>query len=152
MQPFHIIVAVDGSAESDRAVDWAARLAQCDDVPLTVVHVMSRSASDRVPKEMEEYARIEHVHVTERDLLRSAAEKIVDRAAVRAQEAGAPKVDTTVLTGEPARMIAAAAEDLGANLVVMGCRGLSNVPGMMLGSVSHRMLHLLDRGAVLAVH
>ena len=152
MQPFHIIVAVDGSEESDRAVDWAARLAQCDDVPLTVVHVMSRSASDRVPKDLEEYARIEHVQVTERDLLRRAADKIVDRAATRAQEAGAPKVDTTVLTGEPARMITAVARDLGANLVVMGCRGLSNVPGMMLGSVSHRMLHLMDRGAVLAVH
>ena len=152
MRPHHIIVAVDGSDESDRAVDWAAKLAECDDVPLTVVHVIARAASNRVPPSMEEYARIEHVTLTERDLLRAAADKIVDRAATRARDAGAPKVDTTVLTGDPAHMLAAAAEDLGANLVVMGCRGLSNVPGMMLGSVSHRMLHMMDRGAVLAVH
>lgn len=152
MHPYHIIVAVDGSDESDRAVDWAADLAQCHDVPLTVVHVVSKAASNRVPRSMEEYERIEHVSLTERDLLHSAAEKLVDRAAVRAEQAGAPKVDTAILTGEPAQMLVAAADDCGANLVVMGCRGLSNVPGMMLGSVSHRMLHMMDRGAVLAVH
>ena len=105
MPPYHIIAAVDGSAASDRAVDWAAELAQCNDAPVTVVHVVHRSTGH-----------------------------------------------TQVLEGDPARMLCAAAEDLGANLVVMGCRGLSNVPGMMLGSVSHRMLHLMDHGAVLAVH
>ena len=152
MGPYHIIVAVDGSDESDRAVDWAARLATCNDTPLTVVHVVSKAAANRVPRAMEEYEQLEHITVTHRDLLRSAGEKIADRAAVRAQEAGAPKVDTSVLSGDPAVMITAAAEDLGADLVVMGCRGLSNVPGMMLGSVSHRMLHSMDRGAVLAVH
>ncbi len=152
MRPHHIIVAVDGSDEAGRAVDWAAHLAQCDDVPLTVVHVMTRAGSHRVPSGTEEYERIEHIHLTEHDLLRSAAERIVQRAASRAEQAGAPKVDTTVLVGDPATMLAAEAEDLGANLVVMGSRGLSNVPGMLLGSVSHRMLHLLDHGAVLAVH
>lgn len=152
MGPYHIIVAVDGSEESDRAVEWAAMLAQCRDVALTVVHVVSKAASTRVPRGMEEYAKLEHVTVTHRDLLHSAGEKIVARAALRAEEAGAPKVDTTVLAGDPAVMLTAAAEDLGADLVVMGCRGLSHVPGMMLGSVSHRMLHSMDRGAVLAVH
>ncbi len=153
MRPYHIIVAVDGSDEAGRAVDWAAHLAKCDDIPLTVVHVMPRGGTNRIPQAMEEFERIEHLHLTEHDLLRSAAEKIVGRAAERATQVGAPKVDTAVLVGgDPATVLAAEAEDLGANLVVMGCRGLSNVPGMMLGSVSHRMLHLMDRGAVLAVH
>lgn len=152
MRPYHIIAAVDGSPEADRAVDWAAGLAQCRDVPLTIVHVMTRGGSHRVPQGMEEFERLEHIRLTEHDVLRSAANRIVERAAVLATEAGAPKVDTAVLEGDPAAMLAAEAADLGADLVVMGCRGLSNVPGMMLGSVSHRMLHTMEHGAVLAVH
>lgn len=151
MQPSHILVAVDGSEPSGRAVDWAAELAVCHDVPMTVVHVLRRSGSDIVPPELEEFQRIEHVRLTERDLLRTVAERIVDGAAMRATRAGAPKVETVVLDGHPATQIAAAAEDLGADLVVMGSRGLSNVPGMLLGSVSHRMLHTMGHGAVLTV-
>lgn len=150
MHPSHILVAVDGSEAAGRAVDWAADLASLHDVPLTVLHVV-RNGSNVVSPEMAEYARIEHVRLTERDLLRTVGQRLVDEAAMRATKAGAPKVETSVLEGSPATMITAAAEDLGAELIVMGSRGLSNVPGMLLGSVSHRMLHTMDHGAVLTV-
>lgn len=152
MRPYHIVAAVDGSDEADRAVDWAAQLARCNDVPLTIIHVLGRSGAEHVPMSVEEHEYLERIDAGAQGLLRSAADKLVGRAARRAVEVGAPEVDTVILTGDPAVTIATAAEDLGANLVVMGSRGLSNVPGMMLGSVSHRMLHTMDRGAVLAVH
>ena len=50
----------------------------------------------------------------------------------------------------PATLIAEVAEDVGADLVVVGTRGHTPLAGLMLGSVTDRLLHIL-RCPVLAV-
>lgn len=151
MRPTHILTAVDGSDNADRALDWAASLAAGHDAPLTILHVVHPGGANRVPRGMEEFSRIEHVVVTEQDLLRKAGQRIVDSAAKRAAEAGAPQVDAEVRIGSPARTIVEVARDRDANLVVMGSRGLSELPGLLLGSVSHRVVQGMEDGAVLVV-
>lgn len=151
MRPTTILVAVDGSGHADRALEWGVDLARCREAPLTVVHVMRWPGTDRVPRGLEEYERLEHVRITEHDLLQSAADKIVAKAEARARDAGIGEVATLVLTGDPATEITAAAENLDADLIVMGSRGLSDLPGLVLGSVSHRVLHAADGRAVLTV-
>jgi nucleotide-binding universal stress UspA family protein len=47
--------------------------------------------------------------------------------------------------GQVAPAIAAAADDLGADMIVIGSRGRSNVTSIALGSVSHKLLHLARR-------
>ena len=151
MRPSHILTAVDGSENARRALEWAVGLAECQDVPLTILNVVPPGGANRVPEGLEEFARIEHVVLTEQDLLRRAGEQIVDSARVRAEELGAPKVDTTVLVGSPARTIVDVARERGADLVVMGSRGLSNLPGLLLGSVSHKVVQAMEDGAVLII-
>lgn len=46
--------------------------------------------------------------------------------------------------GHTAREIVGQAKDEGADLIVMGSRGLSDIAGLFLGSVAHKVLQLAD--------
>ena len=45
--------------------------------------------------------------------------------------------------------IVQAAEEAGADLIVMGSRGLSRIAGAVIGSVSHEVIHLSNRQVLL---
>jgi len=55
-----------------------------------------------------------------------------------------------VMVGGPAHRIADVANEAGADLIVVGTRGHSGVPGVLLGSVTQRLLHLAHQ-PVLAI-
>lgn len=59
-----------------------------------------------------------------------------------AKAAGVDHVDTMVRTGPPARTIVHVAEEIGADTIVMGSRGLGDLEGLLLGSVSHKVTTL----------
>ncbi|HUO45666.1 MAG TPA: universal stress protein [Acidimicrobiia bacterium] len=44
-------------------------------------------------------------------------------------------------SGDPAATIVRLAKEVGADLIVMGSRGLGSVAGLLLGSVSHKVGH-----------
>ena len=52
----------------------------------------------------------------------------------------APQVDTLVRSGSPADEIIRAADDLGADLIVVGGRGKGTVGAILMGSVAYRVL------------
>lgn len=133
-----ILAAVDGSEHASRAARLAADLAARYEVPLHIVHVMTRSGSGRVPPGLAEYERLEHMYLNEANLLSSAAEGIVEVDADAARRAGALTVETHVATGDPSNTIVDLAKELGADLIVLGSRGLGDLGGFLLGSVSHK--------------
>ena len=49
---------------------------------------------------------------------------------------------TILEDGEPATAVLPAAQDEAADLIVMGRRGLGDLAGLLLGSVSHKVSHL----------
>ncbi|ROT27250.1 universal stress protein [Micromonospora sp. HM5-17] len=121
-----VIVGVDGSEGSLRAVDWAAEEARLRGAPLRVVHAfiwpllgVPLGPAPMAPPEAG---------------LRNEAQRILESAADRARRA-APGV--TVSTDLPARVPAAALIEAshGADLVVVGSRGLGGFSGLLLGSV-----------------
>ena len=59
------LVAVDGSEPGGRALDLAGDIAAKCDAALTLLHVQAHPAHGGVPKDLEDYARIEHVELTE---------------------------------------------------------------------------------------
>lgn len=138
----NIVAAVDGSESSLRAVDFAADIAKAYDAKLTLVHVLSRMGSAQVPEELLDYADIEHVRVTEMDILRSVSSEILNRARAKASERGANVAEIISEVGDPAKHIVAQAKDRGADLIVLGTRGLGSIKELMLGSVSHKVTHL----------
>lgn len=129
MQPT-VIVGYDGTAPGQAAVAEAAREAALRGAQLTVLTVSHRlpftEPGDLPPAEAEQAAR-------------KTAEDIALQGAGQAADV-APGVPVTgqVVAGYAGRVLAQASH--GAELVVVGSRGSGGFPGMLLGSVSMRVL------------
>ncbi len=134
-----ILVPTDGSDHAKRAVHAAAELATKFGSELTVLHVMSRVGSHRIPPELEHYAKVEHLHVNEAELLQHAAQTIVDRAKQKAQLQGVANVQTAIDTGDAAAKIIEHIDKRQIDTVVMGRRGLGDLANLFLGSVTHNV-------------
>jgi nucleotide-binding universal stress UspA family protein len=137
-----LLVAVDGSTHSDRAVGIAVDIASHYESTITLIHVV-HDPRGNVPHGLEELERLEHIHITERDLLYSAGLRMVLDAESHAYELGAAKVETVVRFGNPARVIVDYIDETMSptDAVVMGRRGLGDLGGLLLGSVSHQVAH-----------
>lgn len=139
-----VLVATDGSEHADGALDIAADIAKLAGAEVIVIHVMRRAGSGRVPEELRELSRAEHVELTEHDMLRRVAEKIVEVAAKRLRTRGVTNVATRIAVGDPASMVVEAARESKADLIVIGRRGLGSIGGTLLGSVSLRVGQIAD--------
>lgn len=132
-----IVLALDGSEGSRRATPLAVELAQRDGARIVIVHVEERIAGKGGGD----------VHADE-DLIQADVRK-------QAEELARRGIDTTVemrevMVGGPARPIADIAREAGADLIVVGTRGHMGLSGILLGSVTQRLLHLAHQ-PVLAV-
>ncbi|WP_405686933.1 universal stress protein [Streptomyces sp. NBC_00057] len=120
-----VVVGVDGSQGSLRALDWAAAEAARSGLPLRVVHASL----------WERYEGIRPASDTERPTEQVLAEHLVAAAQERAQRLG-PEV-RAVASVQPEDPVAALVrESHEAALVVLGSRGRGRIAGMLLGSVS----------------
>jgi nucleotide-binding universal stress UspA family protein len=74
--------------------------------------------------------------------LKSMAQQVVDAAVQRARDQGVSAVEGAVKKGQVARTIVTFAETEGADAIIMGSRGLGDVSGLLLGSVSHKVCNM----------
>ena len=126
-----ILIATDGSVAADEAVNVGLELAADEGAAVTFVHVVR--AFDSLPTGAFVYgAAVPHEPASsDYEVLVHAAEL----AAVRGVEA-----TTKLLRGNAADEIVAYADSLGVDMIVIGSRGHGSVTGMLLGSVSRRVL------------
>jgi nucleotide-binding universal stress UspA family protein len=137
-----ILVPTDGSDHANKAVAFAGDIAPKYGATLILLHVLSDPGSNRVPDELRELARLEHIQMTEHDIRQAGANELLHSAEAQAREHGASKIQQTIEEGDPTRCILASAEAHGADMIVMGSRGLGDLQGLLLGSVSHKVGHL----------
>ena len=128
-----ILVAVDHSEPSRRAVLAARDLAMLSNGEVRVLHLRERESGSKGLSVMDETVEDAHEVVTE-------AVEVLARAGVKAQG----EVRTTIY-GYAAREIVANARDHDAGVIVMGSRGRGDLAGMILGSTAHKVIHLSDR-------
>jgi nucleotide-binding universal stress UspA family protein len=124
-----IVLAVDGSRPSDKAVDYAGRLAKESGSRIVAVHV----------KELMAGRAAGPVHVDEDEILdkvRSQVKRLSDDG-IKAELQVA-----STMTGGPAHVIADAAAKESADVIVTGTRGHTALAGVFLGSVAQRLLHV----------
>lgn len=130
-----VVVGVDGSADSDRAVRWSWKMASARGAALHLLHVVTL-AEGKAPHFAEPRAVCEHVERTlqvARQQLAAApvaGSRVMVTSAVDESLLDSPRLMT--LSAAPA-LIAASAT---ASLVVVGARGHTLLGGLMLGSVS----------------
>jgi nucleotide-binding universal stress UspA family protein len=128
-----IVVGIDGSAHSARALEWAAREAALRQVPLTVVTVHQPvvaylgSAID-YPVDQAVCERV-----------RKAAREQTDRVLDRLGGSTPPQVDVHAVSGSPAEALLRAAK--GEDLLVVGSRGAGGFARLVMGSVSAQVSH-----------
>ena len=129
-----IVVGVDGSAGSARALRWAAEAARIHDATLDIVHAWQ--AIQPVP----DISGM--VFALDRDLLEKASQELLDEMAAAALSAAplAPgRVRLLPVEGYPAGALHAAAAD--ADLLVVGSRGRGGFARLLLGSAAEQCLH-----------
>jgi nucleotide-binding universal stress UspA family protein len=130
-----ILVPVDGSEASARALRVAAERARAHRAELHVLHV-------EPPMSYEEI----RVYVVREDLekfRREACRRVLDAAA---QALAAEKVEHVehLRQGEVAQTIAELAQSQAMDEVVMGTRGMGALGTLLLGSVAYRVVHLVQ--------
>ncbi|HTG46054.1 MAG TPA: universal stress protein [Actinomycetota bacterium] len=126
-----IVLAVDGSERSARAVERAAEIAERFGAVVTVVHVNETTTSWGVgfdPTIVSDETGAALVDGVVRDLK--------DRGISALGEV------RTAPTGIVPDEIVDVAREADASMIVMGTRGLSDLKGLMLGSVAHGVLRL----------
>ncbi len=129
-----IVVGVDGSAHSRKALEWAFTEAALRGTPLTVMAVSPVAASifglsaQHYPADVESQRHAEEV-----------TRKLVDEVIAGLPAAPAVKVTVKAIAGLPADELVRASA--GADLLVVGARGAGGFSRLMLGSVSTQVSH-----------
>ena len=162
-----ILVATDGSEQATKAVDLAADLAAKYGARVELVHVLLPARGEAVARLARGEAWIETVEVrqdqppgasmpelisedegAEKDdkypyrMRQAIAERVLASAELTLREQGVREIVTAVLDGDPSLAILDRARKVGADMIVMGSRGLSDIKGLVMGSVSHKVASL----------
>ena len=128
-----IVVGVDGSPNSERALRWAMREAAKDHAPLTVLAV-SEAMKSYWTGGPDPFG----LHESSLDKTRLAAQELTEKVASGLGDAQPASVNVHVVYGFPARELVEASH--GADLVVVGSRGGGGFSRLMLGSVSSQVV------------
>jgi nucleotide-binding universal stress UspA family protein len=129
-----ILVAIDGSENALRALDFAIRQARLE--PVAELHVLTVEPPGSTFTAWE-------IYVTAENLQRIAAERaqgILDAAAARLAEQGV-RFQVERLAGEPAETITRRARELGCESITMGTHGFGALGILIMGSVAQKVLH-----------
>ncbi len=135
-QQAQVLVPVDFSEASQRAMAWAFDYAQRADCHVHLMHVLERRlyASDFSSRNLDDLrAELETIEASARSELELMAPSAAQREAIGT-------ITRHMANGHPANEIVAVADRIGADLIVMGTRGKSALRRALVGSVTERVV------------
>lgn len=141
-----ILVPVDGSRHSRRAIEMAIDLAKCHGSSVFLLHVI-RDLS--LPKEILTMIKAGEVTESRLEILENSADIILDNARERFTAAGVTDVKSEYVLGDPASKMIEYAEQNGADLIVIGHRGLGPHKGL-LGGVARKLVNMTTVSVLIA--
>lgn len=134
-----ILVALDFTADSEEALLWACDYAACTGAPVIALHVVHdpgeapgyyRQADEDLLRPLEDIAA---------DMMNEFLDKVrADHPKMEALN----RVETILVKGIPASRILEVAKSTNARMIVMGSRGRTGLPHLLLGSKAERVAQL----------
>jgi nucleotide-binding universal stress UspA family protein len=141
----HLVVGLDGSAGSQAAAQWCATMAPLLDADVTAVHAlppliafMPQPMGASAPPAYDERLRDELV-----DALEGWCAPLRDAGV---------EYHAQVVDGSAAETLMRIADQINADLVVVGRRGHGGFAKLLLGSVPHQLTHHCDRPVLVVPH
>ncbi len=131
-----ILLPYDGSNHSHHAAEYAIALAKCWNAHITVVHCFEEWDSTFSP---------EFPGVLRDDIVESKkqeAEEIGKEAEAIFQKNGV-ECSTQLLSGEPGIVLTKLSQSKEYDLIIMGSSGHSDIAGLILGSVTHKVINTM---------
>lgn len=126
-----IVVGVDGSGAARQALGWAVEEARLRHASLDVVHAWRMPYPDAYP--------VRTLTVPPAVEVEQEARRLLDAAVGSAARTGATRVEPILVCDSAGRALIDTAK--GADMVVVGSRGRGGFAGLLLGSVSQKVLH-----------
>jgi nucleotide-binding universal stress UspA family protein len=130
------MVATDGSTGADRAVDFAAELAKATGCALSIVTIGGNLSGE----ELRQLAHIAGGSIG--DAIDSLSAQVLAHARERAQRIGVSDIHVHPGWGDAATAIIEAAQRQHADAIIIGRRGRGQLAGLLLGSVSQKLVSL----------
>lgn len=135
-----ILVPVDGSKQSEKAIEFACSLAEKYGAEILIQHTVETNLHEHAmfmgsagfAFELDE----EQIHSAGKVIVEAAMKIVGDHHNLIA--------DTIIDHGSPAHNIVQCAKGNKVDMIVMGSRGLSNIGGLLLGSISHKVSHMAE--------
>ncbi len=130
-----ILVAIDGSEPSGRALEVACDIAKHYNAKLHLAHTPQIDTFSYAMG-----AGIVDIPPTAEEIM-AAGTQVLSEASAAAQAKGVKPVSKTLGAGDPANHILEVAKANGVDLIVTGRRGLGSLTSLVLGSTSQRIAH-----------
>jgi nucleotide-binding universal stress UspA family protein len=131
-----IVVGTDGSQTAGEAVREAIELAKAIGASIELVSAYEPVSNQRLREEARQAPEDLQWMVNPRE----DVDATLREAAERAQDAGV-SVNTYAREGDPADAILDVAEERGADLIVVGNKGMTGAKRFLLGSVPNKVSH-----------
>ena len=133
-----ILAAIDFSPHSERALLWAARAARDFEAPLAVLHVVHDPAA--APGYYQQKKRKKHLKRLE-EAAQEWMDEFLERMTGKHTKLLA-EMERHLIVGLPITRILEVAETIDAQMIVMGSRGLTGLPHLLLGSKAEKVAQL----------
>lgn len=132
-----IVVGTDGSDTARKAVQEAADLASAVGAKLNLVSAYVPVSNQRLREEARQAPGDVQWQVTPRE----DVDSMLDDAEQAATKTGVQDVSKHAREGDPADAILDVAEEVGADLIIVGNKGMSGAKRFLLGSVPNKVSH-----------
>ena len=164
-----IMVAIDGSDQSFKALDLACDLSNLYSAELIAVHVVSENPMSDSERKLARTEYREDIKKTLKDIDETLVEmrvpfdvgrvmagysnidfrirqiigsKLLESAEIKAREKDVKAFVKKVVEGDPVEELLKLTEVENVDTILLGSRGLGDFQGLLLGSVSHKISHM----------
>ena len=135
-----ILVPVDGSKQSDKALEFACNLAEKYSASIVLQHTVETTLHEHAMF----MGSAGFAFELDEEQIHKAGQVVIDSAMKIVNQHKNINTSNTIDHGSPALNIVQCAKDNNVDMIVMGSRGLSDLGGLFLGSVSHKVSHMAE--------